>query len=498
MYLYQLHMKYFNDFLRSNLELATEFVLDIASCELDTTSEQFTSQYANNVSFISDANVLSLHRLLWFHQEKIGDYLSSSRDQKAVGRRPFDKMATLLAHLGPPEHRSSNINSFTLIQQDSQWKNYGDLSMISTKFEDFMTKQQTIEKEDFKQIASLMIFYQGGYSKAGNPVFYYIARRFKTSEINGDLLIYHVLLTLKQQPNKQFEVVIDLTHMCSDNRFRTELLSKWFCCLPDDISERLQVAYIINVNTWVREYTKYHDRILAPIKGSRNVIFIDHPSKLSEYIDLDQIKLPGHTLSLEEDLKVFTNALKLSHKDTKVSIKVGSQAIQICSTEKTRVIGHQVLLNDVYYASEIEEVCLVDDNQFTVTISNESSPLSFIHNDCENIVQAIIHIRTRWELAQPDTVTVHTKIRPKDVPGTLLNIALLNLGSSDPNLRSAAYNLLCALTETFDLRIDGQLLESNGLCIPSNNTIFIKSISEKLALKEPYLTLGNFFLKFAL
>ena len=232
-------MKYFNDFLRSNLDLATDFVLDIASCELDTTSEQFATQYANNVSFISDANVLSLHRLLWFHQEKIGDYLSSSRDQKAVGRRPFDKMATLLAHLGPPEHRSTNIgigcNSFTLIQQDSQWKNYTDLSMISTKFEDYMIKQQTIEKEDFKQIASLMIFYQGGYSKSGNPVFYYIARRFKTSEINGDLLIYHVLLTLKQQPNKQFEVVIDLTHMCSDNRFRTELLSKWFCCLPDGL-----------------------------------------------------------------------------------------------------------------------------------------------------------------------------------------------------------------------------------------------------------------------
>jgi neurofibromin 1 len=239
----------------------------------------------------------------------------------------------------------------------------------------------------------------------------------------------------------------------------------------------------------VREYTKYHDRILAPLKSNRKLIFIDHPSKLAEFIDQDQLKLPGHTLSLEEDLKVFTNALKLSHKDTKVSIKVGPQAIQICSTEKTRVLGHQVLLNDVYYASEIEEVCLVDDNQFTVTISNESSPLSFIHNDCENIVQAIIHIRTRWELAQPDTVTVHTKIRPKDVPGTLLNIALLNLGSSDPNLRSAAYNLLCALTQAFDLRIDGQLLESNGLCIPSNNTIFIKSISEKLAQKEPYLTL---------
>ena len=54
-----------------------------------------------------------------FYQERIGEYLSSSRDTKAVGRRPFDKMATLLAYLGPPEHRAvdtqflvSNISPF--------------------------------------------------------------------------------------------------------------------------------------------------------------------------------------------------------------------------------------------------------------------------------------------------------------------------------------------------------------------------------------------------
>ena len=33
----------------------------------------------HSLSFISDANVLALHRLLWINQEKIGDYLSSSR-----------------------------------------------------------------------------------------------------------------------------------------------------------------------------------------------------------------------------------------------------------------------------------------------------------------------------------------------------------------------------------------------------------------------------------
>lgn len=41
-------------------------------------------------------------------------------------------------------------------------------------------------------------------------------------------------------------------------------------------------------------------------------------------------------------------------------------------------------------------------------------------------------------------------------------MALLNLGSADPNLRTAAYNQLCALTATFDLKIEGQLLETQG------------------------------------
>ncbi|CAF1287270.1 unnamed protein product [Adineta steineri] len=487
----EFHMRCFNDYLRSTFDLTTNFVLSISEpINFNTIMPSDEQQPIENnhipdstilsptypMSYISDANVLALHRLLWYHQEKIGDYLSSGRDHKAIGRRPFDKMATLLAYLGPPDHRPL----------DSQWISY---DMTATKFEELMAKTQMHEREEFKSLKALNIFYQAGFSKQNNPVFYYIARRFKVNEMNCDLLIYHVLLTLKPFQAKPFELIIDFTHTCTDNRFKTDYLSKWFICMPDCFYYNLQACYIYNCNSWVREYTKYHDRILSTIKGTRKLIFLDHISRLNDFIEFDQQKLPGHTLSLEEDLRVFNNALKLSHKDTKVAIKVGPQAIQVTSSEKTKVLGHSVLLNDVYYASEIEEVCLVDDNQFTLTIANETGPLSFIHNDCDNIVQSIIHIRTRWELAQPDSIQIHNKIRPKDVPGTLLNIALLNLGSLDPSLRSAAYNLLCALTQTFDLRIEGQLLESSGLCIPSNNTIFIKTISEKLALKEAHLTL---------
>lgn len=297
-----------------------------------------------------------------------------------------------------------------------------------------------------------------------------------------------MILTLKSYYHSAYDVVIDFTHTCVDNRWRSEFLQKWFYVLPEPIYENLHAVYIYNCNSWVREFTKYHDSILLPLKGNRKVIFIDGQGKLNDMIDVEQQKLPGATVSLDKDLKVFTGVLKLSHKEIRVSVKVGPTTLQITHTDKSKVLSQYILLNDVYYASEIEDTSLVDDNQFTLTIANEPI-LAFAYNDCESIVQAIRHIKNRWLLSHPDSMSVHSKIRPKDVPGTLLNMALLNLGSPDPNLRTAAYNLLCALTATFGLKIEGQLLETSGICIPSNNTIFIKHLSETLAANDPHLTL---------
>ncbi|KAL0113512.1 hypothetical protein PUN28_012574 [Cardiocondyla obscurior] len=476
------HMLPFNDFLRSHFEIGRQFIVQITSdCET-------VDQTSHPMSFVSDANVLALHRLLWNHQEKIGDYLSSSRDHKAVGRRPFDKMATLLAYLGPPEHKPVDSHSLfsTAYVRMSRWANK---DMSSTNFEEIMMKHNMREREEFKSIQNMNIFYQAGTSKQGYPVFYYIARRFKLGETNGDLLIYHVILTLKPFYHSPYDVVVDFTHTCSDNRFRTEFLQKWFYVLPKAAYENLHAVYIYNCNNWVREFTKYHDSILAPLKSNRKIVFIDGQVKLNDVIDVEQQKLPGATLSLDEDLKVFTGVLKLSYKEMKVSVKIGPTTLQITHTDRSKVLSQSVLLNDVYYASEIEEVCLVDDNSFVLTISNETGPLTFAYDNCDSIVQNIIHIRNRWLLSQPDSISIHSKIRPKDVPGTLLNMALLNLGSPDPNLRTAAYNHLCALTATFGLKIEGQLLETSGICIPSNNTIFIKHLSETLAANDPHLTL---------
>lgn len=81
------------------------------------------------------------------------------------------------------------------------------------------------------------------------------------------------------------------------------------------------------------------------------------------------------------------------------------------------------------------------------------------------------------------------KLEPQDVPGTFLNLALLNLGSSNSALRTVAYKLLSAVKDAFKFRIACHLESSHDICIPVNCTDFVLSVSRQLARNEPHLTL---------
>ena len=111
----------------------------------------------------------------------------------------------------------------------------------------------------------------------------------------------------------------------------------------------------------------------------------------------------------------------------------------------------------------------------------------------------------RKKAFESNLTEVHHGIRPTDVPGRILNMALLNIGSEDPSLRSAAYSLLCSLCISFRFGIDHKLMNARGnffffffnsptffstdLCIPANSVDFIVNMSENLASSETHLTL---------
>ena len=119
----------------------------------------------------------------------------------------------------------------------------------------------------------------------GHPVFYYIARKYKMNEHHADMLIYHVLLTLKPFQYQKFELILDFTHTCAENRFRTEILSKWCAVLPAEVYQNVNSIYIYNCSTWVKEYFKFHESFLQTMKGSRKLQFIDQISRLNEVLE---------------------------------------------------------------------------------------------------------------------------------------------------------------------------------------------------------------------
>ncbi|XP_071946540.1 neurofibromin-like [Antedon mediterranea] len=465
------YMLPFNDFLKEKFDEGRQFFMKIAS---DCKSGGCMSP---TVSFITEVNIYSLHRLLWLNQEKMGDFLTSSRDHRAVGRRPFDKLITLLAYLGPPEHGKVTL--------DTQFS--GDLRGLG----ELMAKRGN--SQELEKLRTMKIFYQAGTSMAGNPVFYYIARRYKSGQVDPDHLLCHVMNTLKEFDKRPVEVVIDCTFFGPDNRFKQTQLNRWLM-LGERVFNNLWQGYIYNCNTYLRDYIKRHERILSPsLKGNRRLVFVESARKLEEYIDLDQQRLPKSTVSIDEDCTVFNGAQRRysdSNKDIKVTIKVGQSAIQITSIEKTKLLAHQVLLNDIYQIADVNEIILVEnENQFELSLRNEGRSLHFYHSNSNTVADEIQQIKNKYEISKSDMASDHAKIRPTDVPGTLLNMALLNLGSNDPSLRSAAYNLLCTLSASFDLSMEGKLLETSSLCIPANNTLFIVSISTTLAVNESHLTL---------
>lgn len=54
------------------------------------------------------------------------------------------------------------------------------MDLPSNRLEDWVLRgYQFRDSDEFKRLKSLNVFYQAGTSRFGNPVFYYIARRYK-------------------------------------------------------------------------------------------------------------------------------------------------------------------------------------------------------------------------------------------------------------------------------------------------------------------------------
>eukprot|EP01102_Stenamoeba_stenopodia_P013588 TRINITY_DN4434_c0_g1_i2.p1 TRINITY_DN4434_c0_g1~~TRINITY_DN4434_c0_g1_i2.p1 ORF type:complete len:1185 (-),score=326.97 TRINITY_DN4434_c0_g1_i2:1010-4282(-) len=425
-----------------------------------------------------------LHMHLSRNLEKISRILSTNRtnEKDAKGRSStLDKLKNLLAQLGPPPepNKQTSLARSTAISKDEG---------TSAQFEKFM---KNLAHRNTDSIKEKNIFYQQGFTKEKYPVFYYIARNFK-QDVDPELIIYYVLKTMQPFFNKPFVVVVDCTLFGQEHQLSYPWCNTFSKLFPPIVAKNLEAVYIINPNTWFKKYCKRVGKLVTRIH--KKFVFLTNVKKLFENIPENDCGLPASTLSVEDVKASFTGVSKVAQIKKEVSVRISNDLLQIISTKVYNIVGCNTALVDLFHIARIHEVSSSPNDEGSVVIKYEwnGQKSMTLRADPERAVQLVQQLKAtqdRYKLTKPTKLESERTFRPSDVPGTLLNMALLNLTNSTHSLRAAAYNLLCALCSTFGFSVQYQLLEANEICVPRDSSHFVIKLSKQLAETEPNLTL---------
>jgi neurofibromin 1 len=169
-----------------------------------------------------------------------------------------------------------------------------------------------------------------------------------------------------------------------------------------------------------------------------------------------------------------------------VTIKVGSQFVQVTTTKKQEIVPGLRLhatVNDIFRLTEVDEaptsIQTEDDSAFGLRTESGKIVMYFTSPKKSDVLSAIRNAKFKYGKDLKTSPSFERLIRPQDVPGTLLNIALANMASLDQSLRLSSYNLLCALCKAFKFASDAKFLSVNGKIFPyplSNDTNRLKII----------------------
>ncbi|KAI8972992.1 hypothetical protein BDB01DRAFT_839035 [Pilobolus umbonatus] len=485
------YMIMLNDFLTSNIYKVTSFLRDIS--EVTSSAEAPETESLQEITPLEENDYACIHRVLFDNMERLYRELATRKvrqlpdaESSSAWKRQFDRFSNLMAQLGrPPEvtkQEHISLRSYTF-------------AAANQFYAEFMRRNS---HRSVESLVSKNIFYEGGVSKNNRPVFYYIARNVLADNVDFELLVYLILQIMERASNKSFEVVMDMTMFSSENELPLQWFTQILQLIPVDSVDNVANIIIYNPNSHLQKYLKKLPRPLTH-KISKKLTFAVTLAEIYEFINPNEIRLPKSTTSLDtEQCTVFhpVNRL-LPYKITiPITVRVSSEHVQFMTVRKQDFFyGITTIINDVFLITDIDDIVNIPNtrnqealNEFQFKYNKDKTLHMFSSVKRDMIVNHIRHYKRRLEMTKPNSVA-ERNIRPNDVPGRLLNMALLNIGSDDPSLRLAAYNLLYALSVTFHFEVGNQLLDARDLCLPANSTAFIVHISEKIAQNQHNLTL---------
>ncbi|KAG8745587.1 Ras GTPase activating protein ira2 [Ceratobasidium sp. 414] len=293
----------------------------------------------------------------------------------------------------------------------------------------------------------------------------------------------------------------------------TQWINEFVEVTPFDFVERLRTIYIVNPNNMAQKFLRKLYHRFSGLGLGKTVVAVSATSDLLEKIHPDSLapltaaSKPGlslgtsttdriaHIGSLEREvLQTFSNVYQYSPQRmrTPVTVSVATSHIRVASGRPMPIYpGLNCKLTDFIFLRDIDDVYNVavgrEAGEFVIRRHDGGRTLLFASRDREEIVKAVRssknNLNTEGKFGGRDHFA-----HLGDISATLLNVALLNLGAENEQLRSSAYELLCSVCHHLEYK-DIRLVTSRGFFIPTNNSAFAAYFSDKLASHSAHLTL---------
>ncbi|ORY52851.1 hypothetical protein BCR33DRAFT_845142 [Rhizoclosmatium globosum] len=496
-------MEGLNDLLQENHKRVIDFLKHISEVDNATIAmveERMAARQSNN---ISEFDLMRLHRVLQVNLDKVEISLTGSQTNLVLSKREIAKrktkfaaLAVLLTQLGPAPDKNKIQAKFHNVDVHSK----NPTLFSDPSYTDFVKRVQSRSGYELAldKMKERGFFYESGVSREGNRVLYFIARRFKQHTINMDMFLYFVLTALAEFTATRFELVVDVTQFSTENEWDVSLIRRMMELVPEYIQSNLAALYIYRCNTGFSRYIKSVIRAVE-IPICERVFFLSDEKEMSYFISPDEIRIPRSIVDSEKGIisKGDVQLISGLRESSPVTLRLSADFIHITHLKRQQVFGFEAMVTDVVKFADIRDVVASENlNEFSIKYIEKVGGVYGTGSIGDTTISTMT-LSSTIKSRRGTLIADERTLRPNDVPGTLLNMAILNMGSRDPNLRLASYNLLYALSYSFDFKVRHQLLSTKGLCIPANDMQYVKAMSQKLAATEQHLTL-EFLIEFVI
>ncbi|KAE8216200.1 hypothetical protein CF327_g640 [Tilletia walkeri] len=497
-----------NDFLKRNIRNVTAFLDAISDARTDPdrllAADLPLGYGINPYGYgLHSEDEQVLHRFLLNNVDKIGKELLGRGPQNVSfpdatpgdGKRVYDQLCAVLANMGEVKNEEGTLALFSGSGEENRAAYYDFLRRSASR---------PVAEDSYRSV-----FYEGKPSRAGRPVFYYCAAKHNAETADFEGFILHILQTIEMCVSKPFDLLLDLTGTSPDNLWPTQWLLYFGSLLPTDVIHNLKTVIILNMNTPCKLYVRPLLALLKKANGTRlfdfgNVrpamAFCAGIPELEGFIERRNFSLDTLTMGIltaQAEMRFLSITMVWYYRSmTPVSFRIGGDHLQITALKEQEVMPQtSALLNDIFHLADIDDVraIAIRGDESTFFLSARGGTISFLFNsrDRAEVVQALRQAKAKVSHFRGSKPIERTRL-PTDVPGTILNMAMLNATSENYQLRLSAYDLLCALSTSFNFSSSNarkRLFSVKGLALPANMIVFISDLSKDFAVAAPGVTL---------